>query len=35
VLPGMVIYGGDDAVPLREDRAVPWHGIDAAVAGIA
>ena len=35
VLPGMVIYGGDESVPLREDLAVPWHGIDAAIAGSA
>lgn len=29
VLPGLVIYGGDEAIPLGDDRAVPWHAIAA------
>ncbi len=35
VLPGVVIYGGDESRPVREDRFVPWHSISAAVEGVA
>jgi uncharacterized protein len=32
ILPGLVIYGGDREINLHEDRTVPWHAIDAAIA---
>ncbi len=32
VAPGLVITGGEEALPLGDDRIVPWHGIAEALA---
>lgn len=34
LLPGAVIYGGDNAGPLGPAQGIPWHAIDAFGAGI-